>query len=310
MNGATPKPRLVIFAGPTASGKSGAALAVARELGAELVGADSMQVYRLLDIGTAKPTAAERALVPHHLIDIVDVDEPYNAGRYLADGRAAVADILGRGKSCLVVGGTALYVKVLLDGLMQSVGRDEKVRAELEQAWTRGEREALWTELERADPKLAARLHPNDRTRIVRGLEVWRATGEPITRHQARHRFAEHPYEALLLGMEFERDALYDRIDRRTDRMLAAGWVDEVRAVLDRGYAPELSPLQAIGYREICEVLAGEADSEGLGARIAQATRQFAKRQMTWFRKMPVRWLDPYDRSAMIRHAKKFLQIK
>lgn len=303
-----PVPRVVVITGPTASGKTAYGIAVAEALGGEIVSADSMQVYRHLDIGTAKPTLEERARVPHHLIDVADPDEPYHAGRFRAEAAREVEEIAARGRVAVVVGGTALYLKVLLHGLAEGPGRDDEVRDALEARWRAGEGAALWEELRRVDPTLATRLHPNDRTRIVRGLEVWLATGRPLSVLHDEHRFAQRAYDALILGLTVDRAELCRRIDARVRRMVEAGWVEEVRRVLALGYGPELPPLQAIGYRELCAWVRGGADLEGVVAAIQHETRRFAKRQMTWFRRMNVTWVDPGAPDAGVDRAKIFLQ--
>ncbi len=303
-----PAPPLIVVTGPTASGKSDLAVDLAESLGGEIVSADSMQVYRHLDIGTAKPDARLRARVPHHLVDIVDPDEPFHAGRFLEEADRAVRDIASRGRVAVVCGGTALYIRVLLHGLAPAPPRDPGVRSALEARWDAGEGAVLWAELRDADPALAARLHPSDRTRILRGLEVWRVTGRPLSALQAEHGFRELRYRALLLGIRVPREELYRRINERTVRMMEAGWVEEVRRVLSLGYAPSLPPLRAIGYREICEHLAGRLDLDTAVRTIQQETRRFAKRQMTWFRRMGLEWLVPGEPSEAVRRAKKFLQ--
>lgn len=300
---------IVVLTGPTASGKTEFALRLAEALGAEIVSADSMQVYRSLDIGTAKPTQAERARVVHHLIDVAEVDEPYSAGRYRDEAAKAIRGIAARGRPCLVVGGTALYVKALLEGLLPGPARDEGVREELARLWDAGEREKLREELLRADPELAARLHPNDRTRILRGIEVRRVTGLPLSSLQRSHGFSERPYRELRLGLWMEREELNARIARRVGRMLEEGWVEEVRSVLAKGYDPSLTSLQAIGYKEICEYLRAGGDLDETAERIRRATRQFAKRQMTWFRRMDLDWLTPGEIDRAVGSAKKHLQI-
>ena len=300
---------LIVITGPTASGKSELAVALAEALGGEIVSADSMQVYRHLDIGTAKPEAGLRARVPHHLLDVVDPDEPFHAGRYLEEADRAVRDIASRGRVAVVCGGTALYIRVLLHGLAPAPPRDPGVRAALEARWDAGEGALLWAELREADPALAARIHPRDRTRILRGLEVWRVTGRPLSAFHREHGFRELRYRALLLGIRVPREELYRRIDERTVRMMQAGWVEEVRRVLSLGYSPSLPPLRAIGYREICEHLAGRTDLETAVRTIQQETRRFAKRQMTWFRRMGLEWLAPGEAAEAARRAKKFLQV-
>ena len=307
--GCGPRPPLVVVTGPTASGKSELAVELAEALGGEIVSADSMQVYRHLDIGTAKPGAHLRARVPHHLVDVADPDEPFHAGRFLEEADRAIRDIASRGRVAVVCGGTALYVRVLLHGLAPAPPRDAGVRSALEARWDAGEAGALWAELREADPALAARLHPRDRTRILRGLEVWRVSGRPLSVLQAEHGFRDLRYRALLLGIHVPREELYRRIDQRTVMMVEAGWVEEVRRVLSLGYDPSLPPLRAIGYREICEHLAGRLDLEAAVRTIQRETRRFAKRQMTWFRRMGLEWLAPGAFSEALGRAKKFLQV-
>lgn len=302
------KSKIIVLTGATASGKTAFALQLAEGLGGEIVSADSMQVYRRLDIGTAKPTPAERARVPHHLIDVADPDEAYHVGRYRAEATRAIRQVVGRGRVPLVVGGTALYLKVLLEGLAPAPGRDAGVRQSLEQRWERGDAGALWEELRRVDPELAARIHPNDRTRVVRGLEVWRVTGRPLSDLQRAHRFSSRPFAALRLGLRVDREELYARIDRRVEEMLAAGWVEEVRGVLREGCPPRAPALQAIGYREIVGRLERGADLAGVTAEIQRSTRRYAKRQLTWFRRMDLAWLAPDALPAALARARKFLQ--
>lgn len=304
------RPRIVLVTGPTASGKSALALDLAEALGGEIVSADSMQVYRGLDIGTAKPSREERARVPHHLIDVADPQEAYSAGRFREEADRAIRDARGRGRGVLVCGGTALYVKALLEGLAEAPPRDPRVRRELEARWDAGERDALCAELRKADPALAARLHPRDRARILRGLEVSRLSPAPLSALQAGHRFGDRPYEALRLGVEVPRDELYRRIDERVLRMVESGWVEEVRRLLDGGVSPDSPALQAIGYRELARHLREGGDRGAVVSGIQQATRNFAKRQMTWFRRMDLLWVRSEDSTTVLARVKKFLQTR
>lgn len=303
-----PAPPLVVVTGPTAAGKSALALRLAEELGGEIVSADSMQVYRLLSIGTAKPTPAEQARVPHHLVDYVDPAEVYHVARFLTDADAAIGGIAARGRVPVVCGGTALYLHALLHGLAPGPGRHPEQRRDLEARWDAGEAPELWRELCRVDPALAQRLHPNDRTRVLRGLEVWRASGRPLSAWQEGHGFAQRRYPALLLGVAPPRDELYRRIDARVLRMVEAGWVEEVRGVLAAGYDPAIPPLQAIGYRQVCAWLREGGAWAPTAAEIQRQTRRFAKRQLTWFRRLEPRWVAgdaPEEALALVR---KFLQ--
>ncbi len=302
--------RVLVLTGPTASGKTEVAVQLAEAVGGEIVSADSMQVYRYLDIGTAKPSSDLRARVPHHLLDVVSPDEPYHAARFMEEADRAIRAIAERGRVPVVCGGTALYLKVLLWGLAPAPGRDAEVRKELEARWDAGERGALWEELRRVDPERAARLHPHDRTRIIRALEVWRTTGRPLSAFHRAHRFEGRRYQALCMALLVDRRELRRRINERTVRMVDAGWVDEVRRVLAMGYGAHLPPLRAIGYREICaHVLEGMPLGEAV-RHIQRETRRFAKRQMTWFRRMELAWFPPHRLADMVSEAKKFLQSK
>jgi tRNA dimethylallyltransferase len=302
------KPAVIVICGPTAVGKTAAGIEVARTVGGEIISADSMQVYRHMDIGTAKPTAAEQAAVRHHLIDIVDPDEPFDAAAYAVLGRRAAAELHRRGVTPVVVGGTGLYIKALLSGLFRSDARDPSVRSRL-----RAEAEslgpaALHARLARCDPQTAARLHPNDTLRVLRALEVFEVTGRPISELQREHRFADTPFRALTIGLSLEREALYRRIDRRVEAMVAAGLEEEVRRLLARGYGPGLRPMQSIGYSHLAAFIAGAVSREECLRTLMRDTRRFAKRQMTWFRAYPeIVWLSPDQPREMIQLARDFL---
>jgi len=302
------KPSVIVICGPTAVGKTAAGIELARAVGGEIISADSMQVYRHMDIGTAKPTAAEQAAVRHHLIDIVDPDEPFDAATYAALGRQAVAELSRRGRTPVVVGGTGLYIKALLSGLFHSDARDPAVRSRL-----RAEAEslgpaALHARLEQCDPQTAARLHPNDAVRILRALEVFEVTGRPISELQREHRFADTPFRALTIGLAMERETLYRRIDRRVEAMLAAGLEEEVRELLAKGYGPALRPMQSIGYSHMAAFITGAVSHEECLRTLQRDTRRFAKRQMTWFRAYPdTVWLSPEKPQKIIQLAHAFL---
>jgi tRNA dimethylallyltransferase len=284
-------PALVALAGPTASGKSAAALALAPGLDAEIISVDSALVYRGMDIGTAKPTPEERALVPHHLIDIRDPAQSYSAAEFVADARRLVAEIRARGKRVLLVGGTMLYFKALFEGLAALPPADPDLRADIEAEARTAGWPALHAQLAQVDPATAARLAPNDAQRIQRALEVFRLTGQPLSRF---HQASAHPgglRPDLFLSLEpVDRAWLHERIARRFDAMLAAGFLDEVRRLRERGDLDASMPsMRAVGYRQAWEVLAGEAPTDSLRERGIAATRQLAKRQLTWLRGMPGR---------------------
>jgi tRNA dimethylallyltransferase len=293
------KPRVAALVGATAVGKTAVALALAARLGAEIVNTDSLQVYRELDIGTAKPTVEERARVVHHLIDVADPPESYDAARFCREGRAVLDDLTRRGVAPLVVGGTGLYLRALLGGLFPqgepAPGVRERVRQELASLGL----PVLYRRLMHLDPATAARLHPHDTYRIVRALEVMAATGKPLSEFIAAHRFQDAPYEVLKLGLELDREELYRRIDLRVEVMLAAGWLDEIEGLLER-YPPDLKPLQALGYRHLINYLTGRWSWDEALTLLARDTRRYAKRQLTWFSSDPeVRWFQPHQVAEM-----------
>jgi len=287
------KPRVAALVGATAVGKTAVALALAASLGAEIVNADSLQIYRELDIGTAKPSREERARIPHHLIDVADPPEPYDAARFCREGRAVLDDLARRGAPPLVVGGTGLYLKALVGGLFAegepAPGVRERVRQELASLGL----PVLYARLLHLDPATASRLHPHDTYRIVRALEVMAATGKPLSEFIEAHRFQDMPYEVLKLGLMLPREELYRRIDLRVEVMLEAGWLDEVEGLLSR-YPPDLKPLQALGYRHLINYLTGRWSWDEALTLLARDTRRYAKRQLTWFGSDPsIRWFHP-----------------
>ena len=304
------RPPLVVICGPTAAGKTALGVDVAAKLGGELVGADSMQVYRHLDIGTATPTPAELAGVPHHLLSYVDPDEPYDAARYARDADRAIAAIARRGRRPVVVGGSGLYLRVLLRGLQRGPAPDPKLRARLEARAAEAGTAALHGELARLDPEAAARLHPNDGVRILRALEVSLATGEPMTAWQRRHGFGERRYPALLLGVGRPREALRERIELRVARMIKAGFLDEVRGILGRGYADTLRPLQGLGYKRMCQHLRGELSLDEAVERTRSDTWRYSRRQRTWFNREPdLEWV-PADAGEIRRRVEAFYAVE
>jgi tRNA dimethylallyltransferase len=281
--------RVVCIVGPTASGKTALALELADRLGGEIVSADSRQIYRGLDVGTAKPTPAERVRVPHHCLDLVDPGESFDVARFRTAAAGAIAAIAARGHVPLVVGGTGLYVRALLRGLCPAPPRAPALRAELEAAVAAEGSAALHRRLATLDPAAAARVAPRDRVRIVRALEVALASGVPLSRWQAEHRFAERPYDALVIGLARPTAELDARIAARAHAMVAAGFLDEVRTLADRGLV-----VDAVGYREMLACVDGGTDVATAVAATVRATRRFAKRQRTWFRREPdVVWHHP-----------------
>ena len=306
-------PKILVVSGPTASGKTALAVELALAHNGEVVSADSMQIYRRMDIGTAKPTREEMRGVPHHMLDVADPEEDFSVARYVELAARCVDDILARGKLPIVAGGTGLYIDSLLSGrTFARFDPDSPLRRELEEELARRGGAALLEELARVDPDTAARLHPNDGKRIVRALEVYRSTGTTLTEHNAMTRSLPPRYDALTLTLAFQRrEDMWDRIDRRVDRMMADGLAEEVRALLDSGVPDRCTAMQAIGYKEMAAALRGDGDTARAAEEIKLRSRQYAKRQLTWFRRNPdARWLlwdrEP-DLSAALQTSTKYL---
>ncbi|MCC6848932.1 MAG: tRNA (adenosine(37)-N6)-dimethylallyltransferase MiaA [Deltaproteobacteria bacterium] len=293
-----PRPRVVAIVGPTAVGKSLLAMTVAERLGAEIVSADSRQIYRGLDVGTAKPSASDRRRVPHHLLDVADPDERFDAARFRSLALGAISGAAERGRPVIVCGGTGLYVRALRHGIFAGPGAVPEIRAALyERERLRGPG-ALHADLAAVDPATAARVHARDTVRLVRALEVLRVTGRPISAWQDAHAFGDTSVEMLVLGCARPREELHDRIVARGRAMLDAGLLAEIRELWARGYGPELAPLDSVGYREMGAYLRGELDFEAAFDAFARATRRLAKRQLTWWRSdATIAWFHP-DRDA------------
>lgn len=288
------KPKIVIVLGPTAVGKTELALAVAPKVNAEIVNADSQQVYRYLDIGTGKPSKPERERVRHHLIDVVNPDEDFNAARYRQLAAASIDEIHKRGAKVLVSGGTGLYLKALTGGLFSGPSQDTELRANLEREIAQIGLAALYDRLIAIDPGANTKIHPNDRQRIIRALEVYQSTGRPLSEWQNEHRFQEEAFQVLKIGLARARAELYDLINRRSESMIRAGLLGEVRGLMERGYELDLKPLRSVGYRQMGEVIEGIKGLPEAMAEMKQETRRLAKRQLTWFRSDPeIRWFHP-----------------
>lgn len=288
------RPPLIVVVGPTASGKSELALQIAESVGGEIVNADSVQVYRYFDIGSAKPGAAELARVPHHLVDRIEPEAPLDAGQWCALADAAIEDIATRDRRPIVCGGTFLWVKALLYGLAPVPPGDADVRERHRQMAEVEGRASLHQRLAAVDPVLALRLNPNDFVRVSRALEVFELTGRPLSEFQAEHGFRAARYPARLFGIAHERTLSDQRIHERTDAMFRAGWVDEVRELVRRGFG-QSRPMNSVGYRQIADALAtpNPFDLDELTVSVYRATRVFARRQRTWLRDQPVEWLSP-----------------
>ena len=300
---------IICIAGPTASGKTALAVELARELNGEVVSCDSMQVYRRMDIGTAKPSLEERKGIAHHMLDVADPNEDFSVSRYCEMASPIVDDIVARGKTAIIAGGTGLYMDALIRGNdfapCPSTGR----REELEEKAEREGMEPLMDWLRQIDPEAAGRLHLSDRKRIIRALEVYLETGEAITAHNLRTQSIPPKYSPLWLGIDFaERSELYRRIDLRVDVMLQMGLLDEIRQLLAEGISADCTAMQAIGYKEFVAALRGEGTVAEAAAMVQQSSRRYAKRQLTWFRRNKnMRWLIR-DREEILSAARRYLQ--
>lgn len=292
-----------MIAGPTASGKSAVGLELAGLFKAEIINADSMQVYRYMDVGTAKPTPEERTLVKHHVIDILYPDEEFSAALYREAAQGAIADVEARGNRAMVVGGTGLYIKALTSGLIRGGEVDPTIRKRLQSEAQSAGREQLYQRLKEVDPPTAARLHPHDTYRIIRALEVYERTGRPISVLRQKHLFREGPYQTLKIGLQIDREELYGRINARVDAMIKQGLTEEVRRILAMGYSPSLKAMQSLGYKQMAAYLGGEYDLAEAVRLIKRDTRRYARRQITWFKADPeIRWIEfPRDRSIMVQ---------
>lgn len=303
--------KIVVICGPTGTGKTSIGIELAKEFGGEIVSADSGAVYKGLDIGTAKPSKEERVQAPHHLIDIIEPNESFDAARFASLADETIVDIAGRGKLPIIVGGTGLYIKALIQGLAEAPSRDDVYRKELEVIRKEKGTPYLYKILSEKDPKTALKLKANDSTRVIRALEVFHSTGRSISEIHKEHKFKERRYEALKIGITLPREELYKKLEERVDSMIKAGLEDEVRRLVDR-YGSDAQALKAVGYREICDVIASGAKQSpetnclqgiatsacgGLAmtkALIKRNTRHYAKRQLTWFRAdKEIKWFEP-----------------
>ncbi len=308
------KPDCLVICGPTASGKTALAVALAQRLNGEVVSADSMQVYRTMDIGTAKPTREEMQGVPHHMLDVADPWENYSVSRYVTDAIPVMDDILARGKLPIVAGGTGLYIDHLMAG-RQFAPFDPhaaQVRQRLQQQAREEGLKPLREQLAQVDPDAAARLHPNDEKRIIRALEVYLTTGKTITQHNAESQAIPPRYHPLTIGLDFEaRPNLWKRIDQRVDVMMEQGLEEEVRRLLEQGIPPTCTAMQAIGYKEIVAALQQGRPAQEGAEEVKLRSRQYAKRQLTWFRRNPnthwIRWGETPDFSQAVKISTEFV---
>jgi tRNA dimethylallyltransferase len=290
---------LLVILGPTGSGKSRLGLEVAERIGGEIVSADAFAVYRGLDIGTDKPTLEDRSLVPHHLVDIADPKERFSAGEFAEAATVSIDDIVGRGRTAVVVGGTHFYVRALLEGLFPSSPRDPVNGERLAEEWDRDPGSVV-RQLQEVDPEAAERIDPRDRQRVLRALEIYRVTGEPLTSHWRRHH-QPPKYRALMVAPRHSRSDLYARIDARAERLFASGLVEEVRRILASGVPVDAHALKAIGYRQVVEMLEGQCDLQTAIENTKRSSRHFAKRQLTWLRGLregSLHWVPPAEQGG------------
>ena len=301
----TEKPKIPVLLGPTASGKTAAAIAVCQRLNGEIISADSRQIYRFLDIGSAKPTPQERAAAVHHLIDFLDPAETWSAGDFVRAALVCIEDIRSRGKLPVIAGGATLYLRSLTHGIFAGGSSNESIRAEFMARYDRGEGELLHRELSRLDPEYAPKVHLNDRKKLVRFFEVYRTTGYTVS--QLKTEQSDGWIEPINIGLHWEREELYTRIDRRVDMMMEAGLLDEVKRLREMGYDKNLNSLNSPGYKELFAYFDGECSFEDAIESIKRNTRRYAKRQLTWFRKDDPRWFPPDDIEEMVTHIRENL---
>lgn len=302
---------VVAVAGPTASGKTALALALAKRIGTEIVSADSQQFYRGMEIGTAAPTPEERAEVPHHFVCFLAPDERMAAGDYQRLARRVVADINARGKPAVVVGGSGLYVQALVDGLFEGPPRDAALRERLRAEARQFGNEHLYRRLAGVDPEYAATLtSANDQVRVVRALEVFETTGKPLSQLHREHRARTPSLDALFVALDVPREALYERINARVTAQVDAGWIEETRALLDAGHGPHLDRLKSHGYRELAAYIRGECTLEEAIEQTRLNVRRYAKRQFTWYRADPrVHWLPAPPETPVEAHVETVLRL-
>lgn len=301
----------MVICSPTATGKTRLAVELAEAAGGEIVNADSLQVYRYLDIGTAKPTREERTRVPHHLIDVVNPDEEFNAAIYAGQARAVIDQLSHARKPAFVVGGTGLYIRALLQGMIETPPVDESIRNYYKGLRDRFGREYLYGLLEQRDPQAAHRINVNDSVRVIRALEVLDQSGQSIVTLQRNHLFTDCPYDVCKIGLAVERAELKKRIAFRTAKMMEAGLVEEVRGLLAMGYSGYLKPLQSLGYKQVVDFIRGINTWERTLDLMNRDTWQYAKRQMTWFSAdRTIRWFTPDQNNAIQKTVESFMNIK
>ena len=288
--------KVIVIAGPTATGKTALSVRLAKELGGEIVSADSIQIYKKLDIGSAKPTEEEKCGIPHYLMDFVEADGAYSVADYVRDAKEKIDDILSRNKLPIIVGGTGLYISSLVDNVEFSDSeQDLSVRKRLQEELLQVGPEAMHKRLEAVDPESAAAIHPNNTKRVIRALEIFETTGKTRTAYEAESKLNKSPYDFCLVALNCERELLYERINRRVDIMVEQGLFDEVERLLGEGILPDAQSMQGIGYKEAVMAVAGEISKEESIELIKKNSRNYAKRQLTWFKRGEYAWFDCLD---------------
>ncbi len=291
---------LLVIQGPTASGKTSWAVRLAERFPLEVISADSRQVYRRMDIGTAKASVEERAGIPHHMLDLIDPDQSYSVSEYFTTARTVAADIFARGKLPCVVGGTGLYIRALIGGLAEVPRGDDALRKQLEQLEIQRGKGSLYSDLQQVDPEAADRIHPNNLVKVIRALEVYQLTGQKLSELQRNHGFSDSHFRPLILAPAWTKEILHQRIAERTRTMLTAGLIEETAGLIAE-YGEELKSLQTLGYREVLGYLRGDATLDVVRDKIALQTRRYAKRQLTWFRKdLATIWVDSCHESDRV----------
>jgi tRNA dimethylallyltransferase len=302
------KEKVIVICGPTGIGKTDLSLMMAEEFRGAIVGADSMQIYQYMDVGTAKPSLKERSLVPHYMMDIIPPDAPFDAASYAKLARAAILIIRQQGRVPFIVGGTGFYIRALLHGLFEAKPSDPAVRQRLKADAASYGSTYVYERLAHYDPVAAARIHPNDTYRVIRALEVCEISGKPMSEFQKAHGFADSPYEVLKIGLFMPRDQLYERIDQRVDQMIEDDLLNEVKNLLEMGYSEELRPMQALGYRHMADYLKGRMPWDETVDLLKRDTRRYAKRQLTWFQNDPdVIWRSPDTHEEIRELIRRFL---
>jgi tRNA dimethylallyltransferase len=302
------KPKVIVICGPTALGKTSVGIELAAAFNGEIIGADSMQIYRYMDIGTAKPTPYEKSCAPHHFIDIVDPDEHFDAKKYSKMAHEKIMELHRQGITPFVVGGTGLYIKALVQGLFKARPADPEVRMRLKQEAEKHGADLLHKRLSNQDPYAAERIHPNDIYRLIRALEIYELTGKTISEYHREHKFKDEPFRVFKIGLQMDRELMYDRINHRVDAMIEAGFLDEVKMLLAGGYSADLKSMQSIGYRHMVDFIEGRTLWDETLRTLKRDTRRYAKRQLTWFKAdSEIVWTAPGQLNDIRRIIKKFI---